>query len=189
MTELAYWKSSWYLDEDSCPCDIHVGDYLEENAIRDASIFHFGTGEHHHLGIRTAENGSNNAVLGITASREEYDAYVKLVIERPRIGNSYKAYFGDIYQTDSRLLPDLDYAALVHIGEFWSERILDYGGLTDLGMTLAVANKLKPGGEIFFYTGSFAADKAKEVAAVLVREHGFEDRGLYKTLHVLRKPG
>ena len=74
---------------------------------RDASIFHFGTGSHHIVGLKTAEDGSNNAVFGITASPAEYDAYIKMLIEKPRLGFTYKAYFGDIYQLDRRLLPDV----------------------------------------------------------------------------------
>ena len=58
------------------------------------------------------------AVLGITASPQEYDDYIKLVVERPAVGHTYKAYFGDIYQLDARLLPPFDYVALFHVGEF-----------------------------------------------------------------------
>ena len=78
------------------------------------SIFHFGTGNHHIVGLKTAENGSNCAVLGITASPQEYDDYVELLIKNPRLGHTYKAYFGDIYQLDGRLLPEFDYVSLFH---------------------------------------------------------------------------
>ena len=66
-----------------------------------AAIFHFGTGNHHIVGLKLAENGSNCAVLGITASPQEYDDYVELLIKNPRLGHTYKAYFGDIYQLDA----------------------------------------------------------------------------------------
>ena len=59
----------WPLIEDLCPCDVHFVEFLEAERIENASVFHFGIGAHHHVGIRTAENGSGNAVLGITASR------------------------------------------------------------------------------------------------------------------------
>ena len=108
---LNYWKATWSLDEKQCPCDIHFCDYLEEKGIRNKTVFHFGTGNHHILGLRNARSGLNNAILGITASVEEYQDYIRLLIENPTLGFTYKAYFGDIYQLDGRLLPDLDFAA------------------------------------------------------------------------------
>src|SRR5450631_2613848 len=118
MTTLNYWNTTWSLDEAQCPCDIHFLQYLEEKAVKGASIFHFGTGNHHIVGLKTAENGSNNAVLGITASPQEYEAYIELLIQNPRLGFTYKAFFGDIYQLDARLLPAFDYATLFHLGEY-----------------------------------------------------------------------
>src|SRR5262249_46476656 len=112
MSKLNYWNETWSLDEAQCTCDIHYVDYLHEKVVKSASIFHFGTGNHHIVGLRTAENGSNNAVLGITASPQEYDDYVELLIKNPRLGHTYKAYFGDIYQLDARLLPEFDYVTL-----------------------------------------------------------------------------
>ena len=187
MNKLNYWNQTWSLDEAQCPCDLHLVQYLEEKAVRDASIFHFGTGNHHIIGLRTAENGSNNAVLGITASPQEYDDYVELLIKNPRLGHTYKAYFGDIYQLDGRLLPEFDYVTLFHVGEFRTSENDAYGALTDLDMTLVLADKLKPGGEIHFYTGSFAYDKAEAVAKELVKSRPFEDAGEFKSLRIYRK--
>ena len=81
MSKLNYWNETWSLDEVQCPCDIHFLDYLDEKGVKGAAIFHFGTGNHHIVGLRTAEDGSNNAVLGITASPQEYDDYVELLIK------------------------------------------------------------------------------------------------------------
>jgi hypothetical protein len=185
--QLNYWNQTWSLDEAQCPCDLHLVEYLEEKAVKGKTVFHFGTGNHHIVGLRLAENGSNCAVLGITASPQEYDDYVELLIKNPRLGHTYKAYFGDIYQLDSRLLPELDYAALVHVGEFRTPENDAYGALTDLEMTTLVADKIRPGGEVLFYTGSFAYDKAQAVAKELVATRAFEDAGLYKSLHIFRK--
>src|SRR5262249_20872881 len=168
---------------------VHFPDYLEERRAHGAAIFHFGTGNHHVVGLRTAHNGSDNAVLGITASPHEYQAYIDLLIRKPRLGHTYKAYFGDIYQLDGRLLPELDYAALFHVGEFRTPDNDAYGALTDLEMTTLVADKLRPGGEVLFYTGSFAYDKAEAVAKELVKPRFFEDAGKYKSLHIFRKRG
>jgi hypothetical protein len=80
-------------------------------------------------------------VLGITASPQEYDDYVELLIKNPRLGHTYKAYFGDIYQLDGRLLPEFDYVSLFHVGEFRTPDNDAYGALTDLEMTLVLADK------------------------------------------------
>lgn len=187
MTKLNYWNQTWSLDEAQCPCDLHFVQYLEERKARNASIFHFGTGNHHIVGLKGAEEGVNNAVLGITASPQEYDDYVELLIRNPRLGHTYKAYFGDIYQLDARLLPEFDYVSLFHVGEFRTPESDTYGALTDLEMTLLLADKTKPGGEILFYTGSFAYDKAEGVAAKLVKERPFDPAPDYKTLKIYRK--
>lgn len=189
MNKLNYWNQTWSLDEAMCPCDLHLVDYLEEKGVKGKSIFHFGTGNHHIVGLRLAENGSNNAVLGITASPQEYDDYIKLLIKNPRLGHTYKAYFGDIYQLDARLLPELDYAALVHVGEFRTPENDSYGALTDLQMCELVADKIRPNGEVLFYTGSYAYDKAEAVAVELLKKRPFDDAGTYKSLRILRKRG
>jgi hypothetical protein len=68
------WDESWDLHVQQCPCDVHFLEFLEERGIRDSAIFHFGTGNHHIVGIRTAEDGRGNSVLGITASPQEYES-------------------------------------------------------------------------------------------------------------------
>jgi hypothetical protein len=54
-------------------------------------------------------------------------------------------------------------------------------------MTLLLAGKVKPGGEILFYTGSFAYDKAEAVAQELVKARPFAAAPDYKSLKVFRK--
>lgn len=184
---LNYWNSTWSLDEKQCPCDLHFLAYLEERGIKGKSIFHMGTGNHHVVGLKTAANESGNHVLGITASPQEYQDYIKLLIENPRLGFTYKAYFGDIYQIDHRLMPELDYATLFHIGEYRTAENDKYGALTDEEVTLVLADRLRPGGEILFYSGSFAFDRAEAVARELVRARAFEDGGDYKSLRIWRK--
>jgi hypothetical protein len=185
MSKLNYWNATWSLDEAQCPCDVHFLQYLKEKQARDAAIFHFGTGNHHIVGLKAAED--NNAVLGITASPQEYDDYVDLLIRNPRLGHTYKAYFGDIYQLDARLLPRFDYVSLFHVGEFRTPENDAYGALTDLEMTLMLADKLNAGGEILFYSGSFAYDKAEAVGQELCKQRPFEPAGEYKSLRIFRK--
>ena len=187
MTKLNYWNETWSLDAAQCPCDLDFVAYLNEKGAQDAAIFHFGTGNHHVVGLRMAENGSNCAVLGITASPQEYDDYVDLLITNPQLGRTYKAYFGDIYQLDPRLLPQFDYVSLFHVGEFRTRENDAYGALTDLEMMLLLADQTRPGGEILFYTGSFAYDKAAAVAQVLIKERPFDPAGSYKSLVIFRK--
>lgn len=187
MTTLNLWKATWSLDEAQCPCDIHFLEYLETKGAKNRVIFHFGTGNHHILGLKTATNGSNNAVLGITASRHEYDAYIDLLVANPHLGHTYKAYFGDIYQLDRRLLPDLDYGTLFHVGEYRTAENDAYNALTDNEMVAVVADRLKPGGEIHFYAGSFAYDKAEAAGKELIAKGILEPAGEYKTLRILRK--
>jgi hypothetical protein len=187
MTKLNYWNETWSLDEAQCPCDLDFVQYLGDQGARDATIFHFGTGNHHIVGLRMAQSGSNCAVLGITASPQEYDDYVDLLIRNPRLGFTYKAYFGDIYQLNPRLLPEFDYVSLFHVGEFRTVENDAYGALTDLEMTLMLADKVRPGGEILFYRGSFAYDKARAVAQELVRQRPFDAADPYKSLQIFRK--
>ena len=166
---------------------MHFLEYLERDKVTGATIFHFGTGGHHVVGIRTAENGSDNAVIGITASPQEYDDYVKLVIERPEVGRTYKAFFGDIYQLDARLLPELDFVTLFHTGEFRTEKNDEYGALTDLEVAELLLGKLRAGGRLLFFSGSFAYDKAEAVAADLVHRKLIQAEPDYKTLKIYRK--
>ncbi len=185
--KLHFWDAVWDLQLAQCPCDVHFCDWLETEKITDASIFHFGTGSHHVIGIRTAENGSNNCVLGITASPGEYESFVKLAIDRPDVEKSYKVFFGDIYQLEKRLLPEFDVVTLFHLCEFRDERNDLYGALTDLEVATMLTELTRPGGYIIFYTKSFAFDTAEKVIAVWETEQQVEKVGLYETLLVYRK--
>jgi hypothetical protein len=185
--KMNYYYGGWDLDVDVCPCDVHFTDYLEEKKIRDGAIFHFGTGTHHHVGVRSYENGLNNAVLAITASVEEINAYTKLTLERPEVTRSYKAFFGDIYLLEKRLLPMFDAVCLPHVSEFWGPNNVAYGGMTDRQMIDLLTERTKSGGHLFFYTKSMAFDKAGPIIARWAKESPVVDEGLYKTLAVYRK--
>jgi hypothetical protein len=185
--KLHFWDAIWDLRVKECPCDVHFCDWLEKNDIKNASIFHFGTGSHHIVGIRTAENGSNNCVLAITASPGEYDAFVKLAIDRPEVEKTYKSFFGDIYQLEPRLLPEFDVVTLFHLCEFRNERNDEYGALTDLQVLEMLTDKTRPGGYVIFYTKSFAFDTAEKVIAQWEESRKVEKIGLAETLLVYRK--
>ena len=53
MAQLNIWDVNWYLDEAQCPCDVHFLEFLAQEKIERATIFHFGTGGHHVVGIKT----------------------------------------------------------------------------------------------------------------------------------------
>jgi len=187
MAKLNYYEIGWYLDEAMCPCDIHFVKWLEQQGVRDSTIFHFGTGEHHTVGIRCHEAGAGNAVLGITASPREHDFYEQLVIEQPKVGSSYKVLFGDIYQLDERLLPEFDIVSLFHVGEFRSEKNDEYGALTDDEMVRLLVNRLKGPRLVLFYSGSYAFDVAERIAKALVAEGVLEAVSSFESLRIFRR--
>jgi hypothetical protein len=154
MQKMNYWGEKWDLHVEMCPCDVHINEWVEAQKLSGKTIYHFGTGTHHIVGRRQAELG--NSVLAITASKEEYEAYLALVTENARIAKSYIAYFGDIYLTNPRLLPDFDVVTMVHLCEFSYPNTdsEEYGGLSDRRLLDLFTSKTKPGGHIIFYTGS-----------------------------------
>jgi hypothetical protein len=184
-----FWNTRWDLDEKQCPCDVHFNEWIEERKLTGKTIYHFGTGRHHVVGIRQATNGSGNVVFGITASPEEYDAYIALVTEQPQLAKSYLCYFGDIYLTNPALLPELDIVALFHLGEFIDSTTTtpEYGGLSDLALARVLLRRIRPGGQVLIFTGSFAHDKAQAVADELERAGELAFEADYKTLKVYRK--
>jgi hypothetical protein len=183
---LNLYKDTWALDVPVCPCDVHFNEFVADRKIKNSTIFHFGTGSHHVIGIEAAEDGRNNAVFAITASVGEYDSYVRLVTDQPEVGNFYKAYFGDIYQLDARLLPEFDVVTLFHLCEFRTEANDAYGALTDLDMAKLLIDKIRPGGYVLFYQGSMAFEKAVDVIAKLEKQRDLTRLPDYKRLQVYR---
>ena len=120
--------------------------WLDEQGIRDAAIYHFGTGGHHHVGIECALPERRNNVLAITAAPREHEAFVQLATARPHLLRYYNAVFGDIYLLNERLLPEFDVVTLFHLCEFRGAANDEYGALTDLEVTRALTRRLKPGG-------------------------------------------
>lgn len=182
-----FWDAYWGLHVEQCPCDVHFIEWLRERGIEGATIYHFGSGGHHLVGVECAKDGRHNVVMSITAAPQEYDDYVKLLIEKPEVSKSYMCYFGDIYTVNAQLLPPLDVVTLFHLCEFRSEKNDAYGALTDLEVGVELAKATKPGGWILFYTGSFAWASAKPRVAELVTMGLIEPAGTYKTLELYRR--
>jgi SAM-dependent methyltransferase len=181
------WDVYWGLRVAECPCDVHFVEWLEDNAIKGKTIYHMGSGGHHYVGIRCAEPELDNRVLSITASTPEYEAFIKLAKEQPALLHHYTCYFGDIYTSHRDLLPDFDVVTLFHACEFRNEKNDAYGALTDLEVMQLYVDKLKPGGHILFYTGSFAYEPTRPLLTQLEKTRSVENLGLFKTLQVYRK--
>lgn len=189
MLKMNYWTDKWPLIEDVCPCDVHFNDWVDAQKLTGKTIYHFGTGTHHVIGMQQATNGSDNVVFAITASKEEYEAYVELVADKAQIAKNYLAYFGDIYLTNPRLLPDFDVVTLFHLCEFFYPNTASdaYGGLTDRTLLDLFTDKTRKGGHILFYTGSIKYGDAEPVIAAWEKEKPVERVGMFKTLLLYRK--
>ena len=187
MLKMNFWNAKWDLDIAQCPCDAHFNDWVKQKKLRNKLIYHFGTGTHHVVGITQATNKSNNAVFAITASREEYASYIEMAINRPRISKSYLAYFGDIYLTNSKLLPDFNVVTLFHLCEFFDDKNKAYGGVGDAKLLDMLTVKTRLGGHILFFTGSFAFPSANKIIAKWEKNGRVKRVGVFKTLLVFRK--
>ena len=184
---LHVWQENWGFRVAECPCDLHLTDYIAERALTDRTIYHFGTGDHHHVGISQAESGNRNSVIGITASTGEYESYVQLVIKRPELSRWYAAYFGDIYMLNRQMLPELDIATLFHLCEFRTEQNDSYGALTDRQVLNLLTEKLRPGGLMMFFPGSYAFAKAEPVIKAWAEAGHAAFLEAYKSILVYRK--
>ena len=160
--------------------DSQLIEWLDQQRITEASVYHFGTGGHHHVGIECAKPERRSSVFGITASPHEFQNYMRLVTERPEVLRYYNVVFGDIYLLNAKLLPTFDLVTLFHLCEFRGPQTDTYGGLTDLAVTNLLTDKTRPGGHILFYTGSWAFAKAKPVIAQWEKDRPVERIGEYK---------
>ncbi len=184
-----YWTDKWDLHEDVCPCDVHFNEWVAQSGHRNKLIYHFGTGTHHVVGIEQSRNGLGNRVFAITASIEEYEAYIRLVTENSGVAKNYLAYFGDIYLTNPGLLPEFDIVTMVHLCEFFfpNTASAEYGGLTDRKVLDLFTDKTKAGGFIVFYKNSMAADKMRAILPEWEKDKPVEPAGEFKTLLIYRK--
>ena len=187
MLKMNAWGMKWDLHVNVCPCDVHFNDWVEERKLTGKTIYHFGTGTHHVVGLRQAELG--NPVFAITASKEEYESYVALVAENARVAKFYVAYFGDIYLTNARLIPDLDVVTLFHLCEFFHENTTspEYGGITDRALLDLMTERTRAGGHILFYRGSNNYADARPIIAAWEKERPVDQIEDFKTLQVYRK--
>jgi len=182
--QLNYWKNSWPLRVDWCPCDVHFLEYVRAHEVRDKVIFHFGTGEHHILGRSNLERDGPNEIFAITASRQEYERYIELVIDNPVAAKYYKVVFADIYTLTPRIIPSFDLVTLFHLCEFYDEEQSAYAQLDDSSLLALFFSKLNPGGRVLFYKGSFAFAKAQIIIEDFVNRGKMIKVDEHKTLFV-----
>lgn len=177
----------WKLRREDCPCDLHFLDLIADQGLRNQTIFHFGTGDHHLVGLGCARAEAGNVVMGITATPKEHDAYVKLAMAEPEMTKRYVAYFGDIYTVNPRLLPELDLVTLFHLCEFRDEKNDRYGALTDAELVETLAGRVRPGGRILFYTGSYAYAQAAPIIEAWAASSNFSETEGFKSLRIFQR--
>jgi hypothetical protein len=179
-----FWDASWDLNLDLCPCDRDFMEWVAKEKIVGKTIYHFGTGSHHLVGVENLKAGEPNHIIGVTASPGETEAFVKMAIAEPRLSRRYTMHFGDIYLFNGKLLPKFDVATMFHLGEFWSEKTASYGGVTDEEVLRKVVRQMKTGGRIVFYEGSDGWGRTQPIVRKLAREGLFAKTGKYRKLAV-----
>lgn len=149
-------NSTWALDVKRCPCDLEFISYVGDSNIEGKSIFHFGTGVHHIVGLENQKLDVPNEIIGITAAAPEHQAYVKLVLQNPELAKYYKVIFADIYTLTANSLPSFDIVNLFHLCEFYLPENSKITHQNDESLLEIFINKLNPDGKIIFYSGSAA---------------------------------
>jgi hypothetical protein len=184
---LEIWDEDWQLDEDVCPCDLHFIEWLEQSRIKSKSIYHFGSGGHHILGMDNMRKGAPNTILSITAAPKEFEHFIKLAVEHPTLSRDYQCYFGDIYLLNPRLLPRIDIATAFHLCEFRSEKQDAYGGLTDVQVMETLLAMIPADGRVLLYNRSRDWWRSEPLAKELVVRGLMRHVETFKTLEVYAK--
>ena len=176
---------SWPLWARMCPCDLDFCDFLQERNVRSKSIFHFGTGGHHIVGLRNRVDDMGNVILGVTVSPSEIKRYVKLVVRDPILGQNYKVLFADVHDLQAASLPNFDLVTLFHLCEFGSAAGSGHL-LSDEGVLGLLTSKLKPGGLLALYPQSLGYRRLRPIIAAAIAAGTLEHREDYKSLQILQ---
>ncbi len=180
-------KSSWELQLDRCPCDLELVEYLQKYNIQDQTIFHFGTGAHHLLGLENQKFSHPNEIIGITASVPEHQEYVRLSLKDRLLAKYYKVLCTDIFTLTDRSLPMLDVISLFHLGEFYMPEEAPFVHHNEESLVMMFLSKLNPGGKILFYTKSIGWGKTEPMIAEFVKQGKIHQIETYKNLLVYAK--
>jgi hypothetical protein len=180
-------KSSWGLQPERCPCDLELVEYLQKHHIQDQTIFHFGTGSHHILGLENQKFSQPNEIIGITASAPEHKEYVRLSLKDRLLSKYYKVLCTDIYTLTDRSLPMLDVISLFHLGEFYMPEEAHFLHHNEESLLAMFLSKLNPNGKILFYTKSIGWGHAKPMIESFVKQGKMHKIQEYKNLLVYTK--
>jgi hypothetical protein len=112
---------------------------------------------------------------------------VELVTRQPEVSKNYLAYFGDIYTSNTGLLPQFEVVTLFHLCEFRDESNSRYGAKTDDEVLDLFARHTVPNGHILFYKGSSAYRQAEPIISRWAANGEFAEVGDFKTLRIFRK--
>ncbi len=185
-----------------CPADRDIANYIDLHEPRDGglTVFHFGTGGHHHIGLANQRREHPNRIIGITASPGEYERYMQLCVEDGSLGGNYLVYFGDIYNLRPEYLPTLDVASMPHIGEYYDasqvkEAGVHVGGstdrsyvpLNDRSLVELIVDKLVVGGRLLIYVRSHGASSTREILGDLVTKTRLSYQMTYESIAVFAK--
>lgn len=179
---------SWPLRPAKCPCDVDFCEYLRERQIGGKSIFHFGTGGHHIVGLRNAAAPVANDILGLTLSPPEHASYVRRVIRNPALGKHYKVLFADLYSLSAQVLPTFDVVSLFHLGEF-SDASRAGQRMNDAQVLSLFRSRLAPGGIVLFYPGSDGYPRLRPLLADEVAAGRLSLVENYRSLAIYRRTG
>jgi SAM-dependent methyltransferase len=179
--------SAWVLDLEHCPCDLELMEYLKAEGIKGKSLFHFGTGVHHLVGLENQTLDRPNEILGITASALEHQSYAKAVVKDSTLAKYYKVLFSDIYLLTPNTVPMFDIVTLFHLCEFYLPENAAQLHQTDESLVQLFLDKLNPGGRILFYTGSLGFYQTAPILEAFVNAGKLTQVGKYKKLLVYEK--
>jgi hypothetical protein len=165
----------WPLQPDKCRCDEDFIEWLisKPKPLPTAGVFHMGPGLHHRVGIYCAEEGTT--CLSVTASNEEWRAFAKWRIENPN--SSYTCIEGNVNSMVIR--PAFSIMSLFHFGEMPDR----YGEIDEKLLARLVLRVYKEG-EVLFYTGSSAWDRASVAVAKVVEAGLLTLTDKYKALEI-----
>lgn len=180
-------RSSWTLQPDSCPCDIQFVEYLEQHNIYGRSIFHFGTGEHHVVGLHNQSFDRPNEILGITASAPEHQRYVQLVLNNTSLAKYYKVLFADIYALTANTVPTFDIVTLFHLCEFYLPENAALIHQTDESLVQLFLDRLNPEGKLVFYSESRNWQTARSIVEAFETAGKIKQVDQYKSLLIYSK--
>jgi hypothetical protein len=187
-TRMQFVAHSWPLRPDVCPCDVDFCDYVDSHGMRGRSVFHFGTGGHHLVGLRNHAEGWTNEVLGLTVSPREHDTYVRHVVRDPALAKHYKVLFADIYSLSTAALPTFDVVTLFHLCEF-ADPSSAGRRLDDSGLLRMFCCRLAPEGLLLLYKGSFGYSRAQPLLAAAVAEGTLAFVEEFRSLAIYRRTG